>query len=95
MFRIVKNTNIFIKGDYVMEYKTFEELVKEEISYMGEYSGYYYIKLKSDDFYDNSMWKVNKKTKEVSYMLFTQFFEIADKAKVIDPVDFKKHFYQK
>ena len=73
-----------------MIYNSLEELLKEEILYMSEYDGSYYIKLKPKEEYDNSMWKVDIRTGKVSYMLFTDYLEIMDKAKEIDPSTFKR-----
>lgn len=67
-------------------YETFDELLNAEIVSVSEYEGFYYIRLKPQEFYDNSMWKVDKKTKNVSLMYYTEYLlEINDKAKHIDP----------
>lgn len=76
-------------------YNSLEELLEEEILHVYEYDGCYYIELKPDNYYDNSIWKVNIKTGKVSFMLLTEFFGIIDKVKDIDPAGFRKHFNQK
>ena len=65
-------------------YNTLEELLTEEVLFVGEYDGSYYIKLKPKECYDNSIWKVDIKTGKVSFMLFTDYFEIIDKVKELD-----------
>lgn len=69
-------------------YKTLKELMKEDILFMSDYDGYYYVKLSKDK--DDTMWKVNKKTGEVSYTQLVSYFEIDDVAKRVDPEIIKK-----
>jgi len=51
-----------------MEKYTFEELLKQDISYITEDANSYYVKLTPTDNYDDSLWVINKQTMEVSYM---------------------------
>ena len=61
--------------------------------FKAEYQGYLYVKLPPKEPYDNSTWKIDPKTHEVSFMLFTQFFEIAGKAKyIIDNIEMEESF---
>ena len=63
---------------------TYDDLMKEKPLFIAEYDGYLYVKLFPKQFYENTIWKVNKKTKEVSYMMFTQYLgEIDDSASYI------------
>lgn len=55
------------------DYNTLDDLLKEEVNFVYELDGYYYVKLKPKCFYENAIWKVDKKTGEVSYMMFTDF----------------------
>lgn len=42
-------------------------LSMDDISFMSEYGGFYYIKPKSEDWYDSLMWRVDKNTGEKEY----------------------------
>ncbi len=66
-------------------YETLEELLKENIAWISEYEGFYYVKLVKE-YEDDSVWKVDKKTGKASYMQFPLYLvTIQDKAKNIDP----------
>ena len=71
-------------------YKTFDELLKKKIHKAFEDSDNYYIKLDLDPGvnYDVSLWVVNKKTGEVTYMDIMDFLYgddgLSEKAKEID-----------
>lgn len=47
---------------------TFEEILKEPISFITEDDSYYYVKPKNDDKYDHCMWKINKNDLSVEYL---------------------------
>lgn len=73
-------------GQEGIEYETLDELLSAGINSAWETDGYYYIKLKPDGPYDNGMWRVDKKTKSVSYIDFTDFIiNIEDNANEINP----------
>lgn len=67
------------------DYNSLDDLLKEEVNFVTEYDGFYYVKLKPKYFYENSIWKVNKKTGEVSYMMFTEY--IINVVRLATPVD--------
>ena len=60
-------------------YETFDELLNADIESVFEDENNYYFHLVPECYFENAMWVVNKKTYEVSYMMFTKFrFEILD-----------------
>lgn len=68
------------------DYATLDELLKEEVNAVYEYDGYFYVKLKPKCYYENAIWKVDKKTGKASYMMFTEFIiNVLEFAKQIDP----------
>lgn len=44
---------------------TFEQIKINGIGFMSEYEGFYYVRPKKVQYYDNTMYKVNIKTEEV------------------------------
>lgn len=63
---------------------TYEELMaRSDIQFVAEHNGHIYVKLPPVEYYDNTIWKVDKKTHNVSYMMFTEFLAIADRAEYI------------
>lgn len=54
-------------------YDTVDELRSQTIIDAYEDAQNYYFRVDSDDFYDNRIWIVNKSTKAVSYMSFTDW----------------------
>lgn len=72
------------KHEYGVEYETLDELLSSDPIEIYEDEDNYYFSLKPDGLYDNSMWVVDKKSKNVSFMYFTQFIvERLDKARKI------------
>ena len=74
-------------------YQTVEEMLKQGIIFVIDYEGFYYVRVKPTAFYENAIWKVDKKTFEVSYMMFTDFIiDIDNKpgAKQVDPEVLKR-----
>jgi len=70
------------------EYETFEELLKAEIISFTEDKENYYIRLVPEQTFENTIWVVNKKTKNVSWIAFTVYIcNIIDK---VTPVDIEK-----
>lgn len=53
-----------------------EQLLQQEIISVAEDGGYFYVRTKPDGAYDNTIWKVNKRTGSVIYMMLTAFFGI-------------------
>ena len=78
------------EGSGLEVYETFEDLVNKGITAIWDYQNNYYIRVKLDDNYDNRIWVVDKKSKKVSDMFFTDFFEFIDKATEIDPETLRK-----
>ena len=74
----------------VTVYETLEELLNADIDFITECDDSYYIRLKPESYYDNSVWVVNKHTLKVSFMLFTQYFDIMDKATPVNPATLKR-----
>ena len=63
---------------------TYEELMaRKDILFISEYEDYLYVKLPPREYYDNCIWKVHKETHVVSYMMFTAYLAIAEKASYI------------
>lgn len=56
------------KGSGMIMYETFDELLTSKLLFVTECDEYYYMKPSLDDYYDERVYKVNKKTKEVSCM---------------------------
>ncbi len=66
-------------------YETFEELLDADVEFLALYEENYYFRIKSDNHYNHAMWKVDQKTKEVSYFDLVDFLvDIQDKAELID-----------
>lgn len=67
-------------------YETLQDLLSKDILKVGEYDEKYYVELKTDDPYDNTVWIVDKNTLEVSWIHFTTFI-IEDIDEKVKPVD--------
>ena len=66
---------------------TYDELMsREDASFIAEHGGYLYVKLPAREHYDNTIWKVDKSTHEVFYMMFTEY---------ISTIDDKAHYIKK
>ena len=58
---------------------TYEELMaRKDVVFISEYEGYLYVALPARQYYDNCIWKVDKKTHEVYYMMFTEYLVNVD-----------------
>ncbi len=67
-------------------YETVDDLLQKDITEIWGYGGKYYVSVKSDNFYDNRIWIVDKKTKQVSKGYYIDIMlDIADKATPVDP----------
>lgn len=74
-------------------YESLDELIAKGITSAYEYDGNYYIGVKSNDPYHNTIWEVNAKTGKVSDKNFIDDFiltGICDKAKEINPAILKR-----
>lgn len=70
--------------------KTFEEIIKDGVSYASEDSNFYYLKPITHEEYDTTMWKVNKLTKKVEFIDFPRYiYENSKNAKEIDVSNLK------
>lgn len=70
--------------------KTLGEILRDGVVYAFEDSNFYYIRPKVQVEYDNTMWKVDKRTKKVEYMDFTKYIlEVSPNAEEIDVSDIK------
>lgn len=78
-------------GSGLIEYETLAEMLDAPILFISEYDGFYYVRMKPQENYDNGMYKVNKQTGEVSSLYFTEYLcTIMDKAKEIDPATLRR-----
>lgn len=72
------------KNTGLIEYETFEEILNEAL-WCTEDKDNYYILTKPQQYYENNIWIINKKTEEVSFMYFTKY--ICDYMDDVSPVD--------
>lgn len=69
---------------------TLEEILKNDITYASEDSEFYYLRPKTEEVYDTTMWKVDKKTKKAEFVDFPWYIlNILPNAKEIDISDIK------
>lgn len=61
------------KGSGMIIYKTFDELLTSKLLWVTGCDEYYYMKPPLDDYYDERVYKVNKKTKEVSCIHYIDY----------------------
>ena len=61
------------KTEYGTVYETIDELINADIESLYEDRDNYYFHLIPECFCENAVWVVNKQTREVSYMMFTEF----------------------
>ena len=55
------------------EIPTYDELMSKKQEFVAECDGYLYVKLPAQQTNDNTVWRVDRKTHVVSYMMFTDF----------------------
>lgn len=66
-------------------YKTLNDLLQEDIEWIVEHDGFYYVKLTKERA-DDTVWKVDKRTREASYMQYPMFLIlVGDDGKHINP----------
>ena len=74
-----------------IDYETLDELISAGIVFMAEDEKDYYIRTKIEDYYDNGMYRVNKATEKLSFLLFTEFIsEYSDKTTPVNIEEFIK-----
>ncbi len=78
------------KGSGLEIYESFEELIDKGVVSAWDYRDKYYIVVESEDYYDNRIWIVDKKTKEISDDYYTKFIQFMDEATPIDPKTLKR-----
>ena len=47
-----------------------EELIEQGIEFVTKDETYFYVRVKPSAYFENSIWKVNRKTRKVEYMMF-------------------------
>lgn len=67
-----------------------DELLKKEITEITEDENNYYVKTKPDELYDDTVWKVDKKTKKIEWASYVANVVIRD-LKNIDVETFKNN----
>ena len=77
------------------DYKSIKDFLNAAVSNVYEDGRYYYVHVKPFEMYSNSIWKTDKKTGAVSYMMFTQFLGFKNKTTEIDPLEFKRMVQEK
>lgn len=78
------------KGSGLEVYESFEELISKGVVSAWDYHGKYYVVVESEDYYDNRIWIVDKKTKEISDDYYTKFIQFMNKATPVDPKTLKR-----
>jgi hypothetical protein len=71
----------------LMQYETFDEILNADIVEAYEGIDKYYFLIKSDDFYANTIWIIDKKTRNVSSMMLTQFMFVTMYEEEINKID--------
>lgn len=64
-----------------------DDMIKLGITVLYEDEDYYYILTKKEDFYDNGMYKVNKATEEVSFIMYPVFITEVENKPGTKPVN--------
>lgn len=79
------------KGSGLMQYETLAELLDADIGYIKEFGENYYVYVNYDDQYHNTIWVINKATKNISQMsLIDYLIKIDGNAVEVDPSIIKK-----
>lgn len=79
------------KGSGLEVYEKIEDFLDKTITEAYDYSDKYYFTIKSKDNYDNRIWIIDKKTKKVSNMFYTEFIAtIEDDTKLMNPEKMKE-----
>ena len=75
----------------VKDYESLNELIEQGIVYAAEDKDNYYITVEPDHPYENSMWIVDKKTKKIDWMYFTEWLvDKSESCREIDPKNIKR-----
>lgn len=64
---------------------TYDELMaRNDVIFISEYGDYLYVALPAEEMFDNTIWQVDKRTKEVTYRMFTDYIiNVSSRAKYI------------
>ena len=58
----------------MVDIKSYEQLMaRKDIDFISECDGFLYVKLYPTEKFDDSIWKVDKATHEVTYMMFPDY----------------------
>ena len=69
----------------------YEDLTtRQDVVFSGEYDVKLYVRLPPKHHYDETVWKADKKTKQVSPVHLVDFFAIRDRVKYIKKPDWEK-----
>lgn len=72
-------------------YDTFDEILNAEIVLFTEDENNYYIRTKPQQYFENNVWIIDKKTEKVSFMYFTGYMcEVMDNVTPVDPKNIKR-----
>lgn len=77
-----------------MVYENLRQLLDSEITFVAESNSRYYVRTKPEEYFDVSMWAVDKDDGAVSYMEFTTFLSdhLDQDAFEIDVKKFRSRF---
>lgn len=77
-------------GSDGVTYETLDELLSLKIDYVTEHDGYYFVFPPREGPYDNTVYKVDKKTGKAVYIPYIDYMlNIEEKAKPVDPKTIK------
>ena len=89
-----------MKGDIFMyvnettgltEYEAFEEILNADIIEFTEDENNYYIRTKPQQYFENNIWIIDKKTEKVSFMYYTQYIcDVIDNVTPVNPESLKR-----
>ncbi len=71
-------------------YENLNELLRAPVEWVKEAGDFYHVRLKGTGPYDETVWKVNKSTGEVTCIHLTEFFEVEDQSVELDPAVLRK-----
>lgn len=55
------------------KYNSVKELIGQGIDFITKDETYFYVRVKPSSYYENSIWKVNRETRKVEYMMLTEY----------------------
>lgn len=81
----------YCKESGLVEYETADEILNADINKSWEDSENYYFKIDSKDVHDETVWIINKSTKDVSQMHYIDFImQKKSKTKPIDAISIRE-----